>query len=183
MSGEMNHKGLLTRLRGDRRGVSAVEFALIAPVIIVFYFGLAEFCQAFMAQKRMGRTAAAVADLVTQNETVTRADVSDVFEVGDLMMRPFSAETLSQRATAVTRQADGSVEVDWSLGQGMTARAAGEEVTIPDGLIAAGESVVMTEITYDYESPFADLLPGMTQFSHTYYLRPRKVEQVICTDC
>ena len=42
MSGEMNHMGLLTRLRGDRRGVSAVEFALIAPVIIVFYFGLAE---------------------------------------------------------------------------------------------------------------------------------------------
>ena len=26
-------------------------------------------------------------------------------------------------------------------------------------------------------------LPGMTRFSHTYYLRPRKVEQVICTDC
>ena len=183
MNENMDHKGLLTRLRGDRRGVSAVEFALIAPVIIVFYFGLAEFCQAFMVQKRMGRTAAAVADLVTQNETVTRADVADVFEVGDLMMRPFSAETLSQRATAVTRQEDGSVEVDWSLGQGMAARAPGEEVTVPDGLIAAGESVVMTEITYDYESPFADLLPGMTQFSHTYYLRPRKVEQVICTDC
>ena len=60
MNENMDHKGLLTRLRGDRRGVSAVEFALIAPVIIVFYFGLAEFCQAFMAQKRMGRTAAAM---------------------------------------------------------------------------------------------------------------------------
>ena len=183
MTQRVRETGFLTRLRGDRRGVSAVEFALIAPIIIVFYFGLAEFCQAFMAQKRMGRTAAAVADLVTQNETVSRADIADVFEVGDLMMRPFSAEPLSQRATAVTLQANGRVEVDWSLGQGMAARAPGSEVTLPNGLVAEGESLVMTEITYDYVSPFADLLPGMTRFSHTYYLRPRKVEQVACTDC
>lgn len=181
MSAPVEHRGLLTRLRGDRRGVSAVEFALIAPIMILFYFGLAEFCQAFMAQKRMGRTAAAVADLVTQQDQVTRADVADVFEMGDLMMRPFSAAPLSQRATAVTRQASGRVEVDWSLGQGMAPRRG--EVTLPDGLIAAGESLVMTEITYDYESPFSDLLPGMTRFSHTYYLRPRKVDQVACTDC
>lgn len=183
MSRDAPEKGLLTRLRGDRRGVSAVEFALIAPIMILFYFGLAEFCQAFMAQKRMGRTAAAVADLVTQKDQVTRADLADIFEVGGLMMRPFSAAPLSQRATAVTRQTNGRVEVDWSLGQGMAPRGEDSEVTLPEGLIAVGESLVMTEITYDYESPFADLLPKMTRFSHTYYLRPRKVDQVACTDC
>ena len=31
--------GLLRRLLRDRRGVSAVEFALIAPVMIMIYFG------------------------------------------------------------------------------------------------------------------------------------------------
>ncbi|MFN4295296.1 MAG: TadE/TadG family type IV pilus assembly protein [Brevundimonas sp.] len=175
--------GLLKRLRGDRRGVSAVEFALIAPVILLFYFGLAEFCQGFMAQKRMGRTAATVADLVTQNETVTRADIADVFEVGVLMMRPFPARPLEQRVTAVTRRDNGQIRVDWSRAEGMTARGAGSTVDIPAGLIANGESLVMTEIVYDYESPFGELLPGLTRFSHTYYLRPRKVEQVRCTDC
>ena len=183
MKHERDNRGFLTRLRGDRRGVSAVEFALIAPVILLFYFGLAEFCQAFMAQKRMGRTAATVADLVTQNETVTVADVTDVFEVGRLMMRPFPSAPLEQRVTALTRRTDGQVRVDWSRAQGMTARGAGSTVEIPDGLIAADESLVMTEITYDYESPFGEMLPGLTRFSHTYYLRPRKVEQVACTDC
>ncbi|MFN3816677.1 TadE/TadG family type IV pilus assembly protein [Brevundimonas sp.] len=176
---------MLTRLRGDRRGVSAVEFALIAPVILLFYFGLAEFCQGFMAQKRMGRTAATVADLVTQNESVTRADIADVFEVGVLMMRPFPAAPLEQRVTAVTRHTNGQVRVDWSRaeGAGLPARGVGSAVDIPVGLIAAGESLVMTEIIYDYESPFGELLPGLTRFSHTYYLRPRKVDQVACTDC
>ena len=175
--------GLLTRLRGDRRGVAAVEFAMVAPIILLLYFGLAEFCQGFMAQKRMGRTSAAVADLITQNESVTTTDIADVFEVGRLMMRPFPAAPLQQRVTAVTRRTNGQVRVDWSRGQGMTARGAGSLVEIPAGLIAAGESLVMTEITYDYDSPFGELLPGLTHFSHTYYLRPRKVEQVICEDC
>ncbi|MFN3537962.1 MAG: TadE/TadG family type IV pilus assembly protein [Brevundimonas sp.] len=178
-----NARCLLTRLRSDHRGVAAVEFALIAPVILLFYFGLAEFCQGFMAQKRMGRTAATVADLVTQNATVTQADIADVFEVGVLMMRPFPAGPLEQRVSAVTHHSNGQIRVDWSRAEGMTARAAGSTVDIPSGLIAAGESLVMTEITYDYESPFGELLPGLTRFSHSYYLRPRKVDQVDCTDC
>lgn len=183
MSRDRSPIGFLTRLRGDRRGVAAVEFALIAPVMLLFYFGLAEFCQGFMAQKRMGRTAAAVADLVTQNESVTRADIADVFEVGELMMRPFPAAPLEQRVTAVTRRANGQVRVDWSRGEGMTARGAGALVDIPEGLIAEGESLVVTEITYDYDSPFGEFLPGLTRFSHTYYLRPRKADQVLCADC
>ena len=40
---------LLHRLGRDRRGVSAVEFALIAPAMIAFYFGLAEITQALLA--------------------------------------------------------------------------------------------------------------------------------------
>lgn len=189
MSARGKGAGLLTRFRGDRRGVSAVEFALIAPVILFLYFGLAEFCQGFMAQKRMGRTAAAVADLVTQDESTTTTRIADVFEVGELMMRPFTTTTpegqrlLKQRATAVTRRANGQVRVDWSRGQGMTARAPDALVDIPEGLIAPGESLVMTEITYDYETPFGEFLPGMTHFSHTYYLRPRKADQVTCADC
>ena len=32
---------MLRRLFRDERGVSAVEFAMIAPIMIFFYFGLA----------------------------------------------------------------------------------------------------------------------------------------------
>ena len=37
--------GLFARLIADRRGVSAVEFALLAPFMILIYFGLTEFGQ------------------------------------------------------------------------------------------------------------------------------------------
>lgn len=172
-------KSLFRRLRGDRRGVSAVEFALLAPVMIAFYFGSAEFCQGYMAEKRMGHVAAAVADLVAQSEAVTSTQVADYFQIGALVIKPFSATPLNQRVTSLTRDSNGVVKVDWSQGSGMTARPVGATVTtIPAGLIANGESVIMTEATYDYDSPVDYLMPAITRFSHTYYLRPRTVEKV-----
>ena len=43
-------RGLIPRLARDQRGVSAIEIALIAPMLITFYMGVTEMCQGFMAQ-------------------------------------------------------------------------------------------------------------------------------------
>jgi len=171
-------KSLFARLRDDPRGVSAVEFALLAPVMIAFYFGLAEFCQGYMAQKRMGHASAVVADLVAQSDAIKSSQMMDMFSVGDLVMKPFSSTPLKQRASSLTRDANDVVKVDWSQGSGMAARTTGTTVVIPDGLIEKGESVIMTEVTYDYDSPVDYLMPAITRFSQTYYLRPRTVDKV-----
>jgi Flp pilus assembly protein TadG len=180
-----NAGGIFLRFARDRRGVSAVEFAMIAPVMIVFYFGLAEFCQGFMAQKRMGHSASMVADLVAQTQApVTVSQLDDVIRIGDHIMRPFSAAPLQLRLTSLTQGADGVVRVDWShASEGMTALADNAVVEIPDDLIENGESLVMSEATYDYDSPVKKFLPEITQFSQTHYLRPRSVNMVECSDC
>ncbi len=178
----MTRPGLFRRLKGDERGMSAVEFALLAPVLIAFYFGMAEFCQGFMAQKRMGHVSSMVADLVAQEETVAIANLDDIFDIGGLIMKPFSTTPLKQRVTSVTRTA-GVAKVDWSRGDGMTARSVGSTVTLPADLIANGESIVMSEATYDYDSPVDYLMPAITRFSHIYYLRPRTVDKTLCSNC
>jgi Flp pilus assembly protein TadG len=178
----MMRRGLFLRLRGDDRGVSAVEFAMLAPVLIAFYFGMAEFCQGFMAQKRMGHVAATVADLVAQQETVSRSNLDDVFEIGGLIMKPFATSALKQRVSSVTRTS-GVARVDWSRGSGMTARTVNSTITLPTDLIVNGESIIVSEATYDYDSPIDYFMPGITRFSHIYYLRPRTVDKTLCSNC
>ncbi len=174
---------LFRRLAGDERGISAVEFAMLAPVLIAFYLGLSEFCQGYMAQKRMGHASAMVADLVAQEESVTAATVDDIFEIGTLIMKPFSAATLQQRVSSITRTG-GVATVDWSRADGgMAARTVGSTITLPADLIADGESIVMSEATYDYDSPADYLMPAITRFSHSYYLRPRTSDKTTCADC
>lgn len=178
----MRRRGLISRLTGDERGVSAVEFALIAPVMIAFYFGMAEFCQGYMAQKRMGHVSAMVADLVAQEETVATSNLDDIFQIGGLIMKPFSTTPLKQRVSSVTMTA-GVARVTWSRGHGMAGRAVNEVMTLPAGLISNGESIIVSEATYDYDSPVDYLMPAVTRFSHIYYLRPRTVDNVTCTNC
>jgi len=178
----MMRRGLFSRLGPDERGVSAVEFAMLAPVLIAFYFGLAELCQGYMAQKRMGHVASMVADLVAQEETVATANLDDIFDIGGLIMKPFPTPALKQRVSSVTRTA-GVAKVDWSRGDGMTARAVNSTITLPTDLIADGESVIVSEATYDYDSPVDYFMPTITRFSHIYYLRPRTVDKTLCSNC
>ena len=178
----MRTPSLIRRLTGDERGVSAIEFAMIAPILIAFYMGTTEFCQGFMAQKRMGHVSAMVADLVAQEEIVSAATIDDVFQIGGLLMKPFPTTTLHQQVSSVTMTA-GVAKVDWSRAHGMTPRAVGSTITLPAGLITDGESVVVAEATYDYDSAADYLMPGLTRFSHIYYLRPRTADKTVCADC
>lgn len=184
--------GVLARLGRDRRGVSAVEFALLAPVIIALYFGLAEFSQGFMAKKRMTHAASAIGDLVSQTPELNKSNLRDIFSIGGLIMQPFSPDTLTSRVTAVTMDANGVASVDWSLGSTMNARGDVTEVpgltpddtvVIPADMILAGESLIISETTYEYASVVRYVLPDVTTFASTFYLRPRRAEQVVCTDC
>lgn len=174
--------GLVSRFGRDERGISAVEFAMLAPVLIAFYFGMAEFCQGFMAQKRMGHVSAMVADLVAQQETVSQANLDDIFAIGGLIMKPFPTAALQQRVSSVTRTS-GVAKVDWSRGAGMAPRAVNSTITLPTDLIANGESIIVSEATYDYDSPVDYFMAGITRFSHIYYLRPRTVDKTLCSNC
>ncbi len=69
--------GVLRRFRGDRRGVSAVEFALVAPVMIGLYFGVVEVSDGVSASRKVSLAAATVANLSAQVSTISSSDMSN----------------------------------------------------------------------------------------------------------
>ena len=170
--------GLFARLRRDHRGVSAVEFALIAPALIAFYFGLAEFTQAMMAERRASHVAASMGDLVAQSTQISDTTLTDIFTIGTTIMSPFPTTPLKMRLTSVTANSSGTPKVDWSKGSGLTALTNGATVTLPTGLVTANQSVIMSEVTYVYDSPVDQFIPGTITFTKKFYLRPRKSDQV-----
>jgi Flp pilus assembly protein TadG len=170
---------MLRRFRDDRKGVAAVEFALIAPIMLAMYFGLAELTLAMMAERRASHAASVVADLVAQSTQVNAAQVTDIFTVGGVILKPLPAAPLKMRITSVKADAAGSPMVIWSQGNGLTALAAGGTPTgFPTGLLAVGDSVIMAEAAYTYTSPLQQLMPDPVTFNRKFYLRPRKSAEV-----
>jgi Flp pilus assembly protein TadG len=171
------------RLTNDARGVAAVEFALIAPLLLLLYFGVVELTQAAMTEQRAAHAASTVADLVAQDQSITSARVSDVFSVGGTLMYPYPTSTLKLRVSSLTADASGAVTVAWSQASGMTALAKGASVTVPANVISAGGSAIMGESRYTYTSVFGQIMPQPVVFNEVYYLQPRISTTVTCTDC
>ena len=171
------------RFGKDRRGVAAVEFALIAPVMVLMYCGLVELCQAMIAERKANHVASAVGDLVAQAEGVTTSELSDIFSIGNTIMAPYATTTLKMRVSSVTADTNNTPKVDWSRGYGgLGALTAGSTVTLPMTL-TSGESIVMSEAQYAYTSPMQYILPSALNYSEKFYLRPRRSDKVTCTGC
>ena len=161
-------------------GVAAVEFALIAPMMAATYMGVAELTLGMMAQRRAAHAASVVGDLVAQSSQMNTAQMTDIFLVGGAVVQPFSSTGLNLRVTSVTADAQASPKVRWSQGHGYGALTVGATTTTPGTLLAAGESVIMTEVSYSYTSPLHGLLPPKT-FTGTYFLKPRRSAEVAWT--
>lgn len=176
---------LLNRWRRDRRGVSAIEFAFIAPILILCYFGVAELCGALLAQRKAGHVASEVGDLVAQCQTVAASDFSSTgfWAVGSAVMYPLDTSVLSMRITSITADSTGKIfTVAWSKDNGgsLTAYAANSPITNPAlvGLVPASGSVIMSETKYVYTSPVSIVVKAAVPFTSTFYLSPRQTTAI-----
>ena len=170
----MSRSSFLHRFGRDQRGVSAIEFSFIAPIMIVMFFGIAELGQGLFAQRRNEHVAAAIGDLTAQDGTVTNADMANIFDAGEQVMAPLPISTLTMRVTCVTTNSSSVPKVTWSDAQGVAANTVGATYTMPTGLVTAPNQVfIVSEATYRYTSPIGYVLPQGMSFSNKSYLSPR----------
>jgi len=186
----MNLSSLLTRrmlgrLRRDKKGVSAVEFALIAPVLVCFYFGCIEISTMLITDRKVTSTAASVGDLVARLPSIDTTEMNNVFNSTVINMAPNDFTDTRIRVTSIQYASDGVTPVvGWSRStSNWTAHANGNIMTVPTGIIPAGGSVVLTEVEFDYSSitglydPNTGFLFDVSRtMTDSYYARPRRVD-------
>jgi Flp pilus assembly pilin Flp len=71
-------------------GVTAVEFALLAPILIVLLLGMLEISWRLFAEYRLTRAASAVAELVARSRDLHEGDLTDAFRATEEISSPFS---------------------------------------------------------------------------------------------
>ena len=167
----------LRNLIKDRRGTAAVEFAFVAPVMILMYYGLAELTQGMMADRRASHVASAIGDLVAQDTMINSSEMTDIFNVGKAIIAPFPTTGLSMRVTSIRKDSTGAIQVMWSKSSGSMG-VLSSVTSVPAGLIANNESVILAESSYVYNSATGKALPNALTFTQKYYLKPRKTAQV-----
>ena len=162
-----------------------IEAAIIFPLLIMIFFGMIEFSQAFTLKRRVQNVATAAADLVAQSESVTTAQLNDIASIGAQLMLPFSSTGLTLTISSIAEDSKSNITVQWScawssLSSSANCTATGAAYTgLPAGLLSAGQSVIIGQTSYPYKPAIGQFLTGGWTFLGASYYRPRLSAAVV----
>jgi Flp pilus assembly protein TadG len=173
--------GPVQRIRdfaGDRRGISAVEFSLVLPFMLVAYLGSVEIGNGIATKLRVSLTARTVADLASQYFSIKNADMSNILSASSAVMAPYSTSPLVITLSEVTTDASGNATVTWSDSLNGTARPVGQTVTLPTAIRTPSVSFIWAEVTYAYKPNLGYVMTGTLTLSDQLFMYPRLANYV-----
>lgn len=170
---------LFSRFGRAKSGVAAVEFALLAPMMIVLLFGSVDLVDAFATNRRVEVATVSLADVISRDTEVDDQEMDGIWAALGILMFPDPSLTMDVRITSVRIDSASSARVVWSEARnGLAPLSAGASVALPAAMMNPGTSIIMTEARYDYEAPIGFLFIGGTTLDHTAYRRSRLVDPI-----
>ena len=169
------------RLAGDRAGVAAIEFALVMPILVSLFLGTFELTNLLLANSKLTEAAQTAADLVAQQKSVVKADITNFGNAARQIMAPFPTTPLGLAYASVTFDAAGKPGLAWHDED--NAPAIVNPTSLVTGLGGAGDSVVIVQVRYAYTSPISFVLQSSYSLADTAFRRPRLVPAVACNAC
>ena len=168
----------------DERGVSAVEFALIVPVVLILLIGMVYINEALTVHRKLRQVTFAAADLIAQQDNVTEADVTLALAGAASLLSPYDTASLKLVLTLIEIE-NGNQSVVWSRAFQATPETPGNAPAfpVPDDLILDGVQTVAVRADYTYRSIFSDLAQLFTSggdlpMADHMYERPRISEEI-----
>lgn len=182
-------RSLFSRFARDRQGMGAVEFAMIAPLLLMLYITAFEVTIGLSVAKRATRSAGAIADLTTQTDTLTTTTLTTMKDVAGALFAPYSTDDMTLQITGIDIGSSGAATVRWSWAQDGTAPyKKNASVSVPSDIATANSFLVHARVSIPHQ--ILMFMPGIMPSSmqnititREYYFRQRVNEAVECTNC
>jgi Flp pilus assembly protein TadG len=166
------------RFRRDKRGVAAIEFAMVVPLMVMMFVGTVEFSQAITVDRRVSQVASSTADLVARAKSLSPTEMNGIMDVIEQLVKPYDHTLL--KLTVLNVQASPSdvntTKVCWSYSHngGTGSYPKDSSYELPAGVVEAGDSVIVAEVSYAYTPLIFDYFIKTTKtLEEKFYLKPR----------
>jgi Flp pilus assembly protein TadG len=169
--------GALYRFRRADGGIAALEFAIIAPIMLLLSVAAVEIGRAVEINRRFGTVTSMTAHLVAREKTLSDADLQAISEIAAHIMRPYDASSL--RVTIISVKAassdrnDTRVEWAYSSGTGATKPEQCESYPLPENLLDPGASTIVVRTGFDFTPALATDFVGPMTWSNEAMHSPR----------
>jgi Flp pilus assembly protein TadG len=169
------------RAARDCRGASAVEFAMLAPVMLTLFLGSVETSQGIAVKRKVSLTAHTLADLTTQYTDVTNADMSNILNAASAIMAPYPAASLQAVVSELSVNAQGVASVVWSDTLNGTALNAGEVVSVPAAMAVPNTYLILAQVQYSYTPNYGYVVTGTLTLTDQMLMDPRQSNAIART--
>ncbi|MES1198984.1 MAG: TadE/TadG family type IV pilus assembly protein [Pseudomonadota bacterium] len=173
----MRRASFLRFLR-NRKGLAAVEFALIAPMMVFLLFGATELIDALDVDQRAQNAASSIADVVSRDTEVSNDEVSGLWSSLDLLMYPDSAAAASACITSYSINATGTATAQWHEVHNGFGACPSSDVHLTASMKQPNSSLIVAEVHYTYTPRLNFVFNGAFTLSHITYRRSRRVDPI-----
>lgn len=177
------------RLMGDRQGVGGVEFALVAPMLIVLYLMAFELTMGLSVAKKASMASSTIADLVSREEAVDKTFLAGMADVSGAIFVPYPSKDLLINVSAIKIDSSKAAKVLWSWSTtGVAPYAVGTDAPVPADMLVADTFLIRSELSVSHELMM--YLPGLSgseaknfTIAREYYFRQRLGTEIKCAGC
>ncbi len=182
-------KAAFRRLMRARDGAGAVEFAIVMPLLLVGYIGAYEISVAWSFTSKVGRSAATIADVVAQGDTVSTTYLDEMPSIASNLLAPYTVNNYTLKISGIQIDDNGNATIAWSRNQAKgVPYVKGTTVQLPSEMTKVKSFIVRTELTMPYKVLVA--IPGATaetiksiNLHRTSYSRARLGSTITCATC
>jgi Flp pilus assembly protein TadG len=185
----------------DANGVAATEFAIVVPFMLVLLVGGAELGDGMAINVKVSATAHSVADMVTQNTSLSTASMQNILTGATSIMAPYPVTSggggslMNVTVSEVSSDANGNLTLQWSQSYNGSTFGAGRTSLGANGLYAAltrpaslngtvgnandvnnqndQVSFIVSEVSYAYTPNLGYTISGTVNLGDSYWLFPR----------
>ena len=143
------------------------------PVLLVLYLGGAQISDAIACNRKVTITSRAIADLISQNATMSASQVLTALGASTEVMAPYPASRALVRVSELTTDMWGNTTVTWSEAINGTRRTPGTSFTLPPAIKLANSSLIYSEVAYAYTPSISFGFIKPLSLTQTVYMVPR----------
>ncbi len=170
------------RFVAARRGIAAVEFAIILPVLVLMFLASVDGGRAIALYMKV-RAATYTLDAITnQYTTIQSADMTSIVGATAVMLSPYSSSPAVVTVSQIAVNSSSNATVSWSYSLNGTALTQGSTVTIPSGFSTCNSYpcfLIYGQVSYTYTPLFGYFTPSTLNLSDSLYVTPRSSECIL----
>ena len=176
-----------SRHKSASRGVAAIEFVIVLPVLLLLFFGMINLSQFISTSRKLNTAADLVADLVSRHTDIIPATaIDDYFIAVELSIRPMDVSNVRISVYDFNRDGNGVVTQRWTKSSN-----GGEACAVPDpaaepiaSLLTNGSDIVVAVVCTPFEPPSnfpgaGEMFSGLS-IEKRVITAPRQSQTLVC---